>query len=838
MGGEAGVGKTALAQRFTDELHADVLWGRCDPFVTPPPLGPLLEVAEGAGTGADAFREDAGAHAIATALLDLPRARAPLVLVLEDLHWADEATLDALRVLGRRVGTTQTLVVATYRDDELDRAHPLRIVLGELATTSAVARLVVEPLSPAAVAELAAEVDVDAAKLHRLTSGNPFYVTEVLAAGGRDVPTTVRDAVLARVAHLSASAAAVVEAAAVAPPMLDAALTIAVCGDASDSVDECLATGVLVAVEDGIAFRHELARVAVEETLSPTRRLALHRGVLLALTDRPHGAADLARIAHHAEHAADGEAVLRYAPAAAEQATRLGAHREAAAQYARALSFAERLSPEEQASLHERRSDALYLTDDQVEAIAELEQAIEHHLRAGALDRAAAARGRLVSYLTCRGLLAEAEDSATQSIAVLGELPESALLADATAAMALISAYRGDDTSAIAWGERTLELARRFGGPEKRIEASIELGTVELFRTGESRSLERTLDEARELRLSQLAANAMHNLALGSAARGSHESAARWIEAGLAHCDGLELDLWRLALLSLRVRLELNGGAWTDATSTADVILAEIRDSPEPRLQALLVLALVRARRGDPDTDLSSRRRDLIVSAASDPGWHASLACVRAEVAWLERRLDGVRDETAVVVANSAGDAGVVVGRRARVLAPEERDRRRRTGGGDRAVVAPARGDWRGAADAWRARDRPYETALALSEADDEEALRDPSRSCSDSGPAQWRGWSRAGCASGASAASHAGLDARRRRMRRHLTERQLEVLELSPTACATPRSPIASSSPGARSTTTSRRSCASSTCAPAARRSPPQRGSVCSKTGSAAVPT
>ena len=630
-----------------------------------------------------------------------------------------------------------------------------------------------------AVSQLAAGAGLDAAELHRLTSGNPFYLTEVLASGCSDVPATVRDAVLARVAHLSASAVAVVEAAAVAPPMLDAALTIAVCGDASDSVDECLATGVLVAVEDGIAFRHELARVAVEETLSPTRRLALHRGVLLALTDRPHGAADLARIAHHAEHAADGEAVRRFAPAAAEQATRLGAHREAAAQYARALSFAESLSPEEQASLHERRSDALYLTDDQVEAIAELELAIEHHLRAGALDRAAAARGRLVSYLTCRGLLAEAEDSATQSIAVLGELPESALRGDATAAMALIAAYRGDDTSVIAWGERTLELARRFGGPEKCVDASIELGTVELFRTGESRLLERTLDEARELRLSQLAANAMHNLALGSAARGSHESAARWVEAGLAHCDGLELDLWRLALLSLRVRLELNGGAWTDATSTADVILAEIRDSPEPRLQALLVLALVRARRGDPDTDRLLAEADLIVSAASDPGWHASLACVRAEVAWLERRLDGVRDETAVVWQTAQETpASRWVGELAYW--------RRKNGIEDvvpAAVTGPwslqLGGDWRGAADAWRARDRPYETALALSEADDEEALRESLAELQrlGAGPLarmvarRLRERGVRGVARGPRRSTTANAG--------HLTERQLEVLKL-----------------------------------------------------------
>ena len=265
--------------------------------------------------------------------------------------------------------------------------------------------------------------------------------------------------------------------------------------------------------------------------------------MLLAFTDRPHDAADLARIAHHAEQAADRDAVLRYAPAAAEEATRLGAHREAAAQYARALRFAGALSPEEQASLHERRSDALYLMDDQVAAIAELEQAIHHHRAAGAVDREAAARGRLVSYLTCRGHLSEADRAAAHSIEVLGALPESPLLAEATSAMALVSAYHGDDDASIRWARRTLDLALRCGDDEKRIGASIRLGVVHLIRTGDPIPLERTVEDAREHRLGQLVAEAMHYLALGWFLRGSSEHAERWIEAGLAYCDGFELDL-------------------------------------------------------------------------------------------------------------------------------------------------------------------------------------------------------------------------------------------------------------------------------------------------------
>ena len=726
VSGEAGVGKTALARLFAHELgeRAALHWGACDPLLTPPPLGPLLEIAASAPQGVADAIEGGGANAIAAALLEVGRRSRPAVLVVEDLHWADEATLDVLRVLGRRVGGASAVVLATYRDDELGRFQPLRIVLGELATAEAVVRLPLSPLSRAGVAQLAQERGADVGELYRLTSGNPFYVTEALATGDSEIPSTVRDVVLSRVAQLSAPAAAVVEAASVAPPSLDAPLTLAVCGDASDSVDECLASGVLVALDGGVAFRHELARVAVEDTLSPTRRLALHRAVLLALTDPVRGSADLARIAHHAESASDTDAVLRYAPAAAEEATRLGAHREAAAQYGRALRFGGGLPPEEQATLLERRSDALYQTDDQVAAIAELERAIEHHRSAGAVDREAAARARLVPLLTCRGLLSEAENAGTRSIEVLDALPESMFLADATSAMALLSAYRGDEDAVVAWGERTMALARRFGDTEKQIDAAIRLGTTALVRAGDPLPLERALDDARKHRLSQLAAHAMHNLALGHAAHGAHQPASRWIDAGLAHCDGLELDLWRLALLSLRVRIELDRGAWTDATSTAGTIVAETRDSPEPRLQALLVLALVRARRGDPDTGPILAEAATVVAAATDPSWHAALARTRAEVAWLERRPDGVREATDPAYRHAQDAASSWLGELAYW--------RRKNGILDDVPATAAApwslhlaGDWRGAAAAWRERDRPYETALALSEADDEEALRE-----------------------------------------------------------------------------------------------------------------
>ncbi|HKQ16938.1 MAG TPA: AAA family ATPase, partial [Solirubrobacterales bacterium] len=398
VSGEAGAGKTSLVRRFCEQLPGGttVLSGACDPLVTPRPLGPFLEIGE------QSDRTIAGETApdVAGALLDL--ALEPVVFVVEDLHWADEATLDVVRLLGRRLASTSGLAIVTYRDDELARDHSLRICLGDLATTEGVQRLHVEPLTVDGVRQLASGRDIDPVALFELTSGNPFYVTEVLAGGNGAVPETVRDIVLARVAQLSPPAAAVVEAASIAPPSLDAPLLLAVCGEAADSVDECLASGVVRAVDGAVGFRHELARTAVEESLSPARRLALHRAVLLGLADESRGL-DLARLAFHAEAADDEPAVLRFAPAAAEQAARAGSYREAAAQYDRALRFAGNLGPGDRAALLEGRSRACYLADDQLEAIAVIREAIRCRQEQDAPLQEARALTELADYLNCRG---------------------------------------------------------------------------------------------------------------------------------------------------------------------------------------------------------------------------------------------------------------------------------------------------------------------------------------------------------------------------------------------------------------------------------------------------
>src|SRR5215469_7422034 len=220
LAGEAGIGKTALLRRFCADVDgsARVLWAGCEPLFTPRPLGPVLDLAVMIG-GEVAARAADGARPfdVAAALLRELRSAGPSVLVLEDVHWADEATLDVVRLAGRRVADVPVLLVLSWRDDELGPSHPLRIVLGDLPGSDLVTRLELAGLSPQAVAELARPAGIDAGELHRRTAGNPFFVTEVLATGPGPVPHSVRDAVLARAARLGDPARDLLDAAAVVP---------------------------------------------------------------------------------------------------------------------------------------------------------------------------------------------------------------------------------------------------------------------------------------------------------------------------------------------------------------------------------------------------------------------------------------------------------------------------------------------------------------------------------------------------------------------------------------------------------------------------------------------
>jgi DNA-binding CsgD family transcriptional regulator/tetratricopeptide (TPR) repeat protein len=721
---EAGGGKSALIRRFCAELpgHARVLRGGCDALATPRPLGPFADVAVQSGGQLAALLEEGCKPGQVLGAVRDELANGSTVLVLEDLHWADEATLDVVSLLGRRIETIPVLVIATFRDDEIDRARPLRILLGDLATASGVRRLSLAPLSEDALTQLAAGHSVDPCELHRLTGGNPFFVNEVLEAGGDRIPASVQDVVLARAARLSPVGVEVLELVAIAPPHLEFSLAERVCPDASAAVDECFAAGVLVDDGVGIAFRHELARAVCERALAPRRRRQLHRLLLAALSEGP-GARDLARAAHHAEAAGDGAAVLRFAPGAGAKAASLGANREAVAQYARALRFADALPPGHRAELLERQGEALYNTDDQMASMASLREAVECHRAVGDVYREVDVLSRMVWSLTCVGLTEEAEELANHAVGLLEPLPPSRRHAVAYASMALLGMYANDVDGAITWGNRAMEFARRFGDNATFVDALITVGTVECLndRPSGTRTLEEALELARAGAITNLVLRALNNLAEVAVGHRSHRLAARYLDEALEVCAEPDLDLWRVNLLCIKARNELNAGRWSEAAELGTFLAGDLHDSPRPRFEGRLVLALVRARRGDPGV-----REPLEAAADSvypdEAEWLAPLAATRAEIAYL----GGLPDEVDNLTRRAfelASDLSWPVG--------ELACWRRRAGVDDPASKNAAEpwalelaGRHEDAAAAWLVLGCRYEAALALGHSADEGFLR------------------------------------------------------------------------------------------------------------------
>jgi DNA-binding CsgD family transcriptional regulator len=727
VGGEAGVGKTALVRRFCEEHRGSgrIVWGACDPLFTPRPLGPFVEVAQATGGELEELvTSGARPHEIAAALVrELEDAA---ILVIEDVHWADEASLDVLRLTARKIAPVPGFALVTYRDDELDRVHPLRILLGEVAAGPAVDRMKLEPLSAEAVEELAAPHDVDGEDLFRKTAGNPFFVTEVLASGDGEIPDTVRDAVLTRAVRLSPAGRSLLEAVAMTPPQSELWLLEELAADAVGALEECLASGMLTAEPSGIAFRHELARRAVEESLAPDRALALHRLALAALTAPRRGAPDLARLAHHAEAAEDGDAVLRFAPAAGERAASLGAHREAAAQFARALRHAENLPIEAEAELLERRSYECYLIDEFDESVEAESRAVERYRDVGDRLREGSALCALSRRIWCGGRTAEAAEASRSAVDLLEQLPPGRELALAYGVASAICLNSEDAEGTFAWGARALQLAERLGDTEVVVYALNNMGTMRLL-LGDAEGtelLDRSLDLAKQTGLDEPAGRAFIHFGWALSRNRAYDELEERMRAGIEFCNEHGLSLWELYLRVYRARSELDRGRWDEAAETARLVLDQQRSATLLRTLALVVLALVRARRGDPDTWPLLDEAHALAEASEELQGIVPVAAARAEAAWLAGDVDAAGEATEEAFRSVQGKtapwaigelaywrwrAGVLQAPPSHAAEPYELQ----------IAGKPCR-----AAERWRELGCPYEAAVALADSDDEADLR------------------------------------------------------------------------------------------------------------------
>jgi len=714
VGGEAGIGKTVLLQELCARQRVmRGLWGGCDDLSTPRPLAPLHDIAhqtQGAlltSIGSGANRDD-----IFTAALDELQ-RTSTLIVFEDMHWADEATLDLLKFLGRRIHRTRSMIVVSYRDDEVGPRHPLRVVIGDLPHAST-HRMSVAPLSESAVVQLARRAGRRPEGIYGITAGNPLFVTEVLAADADSVPVTVRDAVLARTARLAPAAREIAELVCVVPGRTESWLLDQAAQPDAEAIEGCLGIGMVLSEDGSVSYRHELVRRALEDSLPRPRKLDLHAKVLAVLRARP--AVSAARLAHHAGAACNAEEVLRYAPIAAVQAASVGAHREAASHYQIACRYSERLPPHERVKLQERLSFEYYLTGQHERAI-EIQRTVLEYWRA---TRQRLQEGNTLHWLSdlseWAGHRAEANRYALDAVATLESLTPGPELARAYCSRASVCMEAHENESAIEWAQRAIAIAEPEDNNEILSDALHARGISRLILGDKAGWAD--LERAQRLALAGgdpgLIASSYNHLASMAVSGRLYDQAVRHFRDGLRYCEEHDLDSWRLYMLAYRARMRLEQGDWNRASEDAEEVLRHPRTTSVSRIPALRIRGHLRIRRGDPDANLPLEEARALAGPMPELQRVGTLAAIEAEAAWLAGDREGVLREVlpAYELVCRRRDPRMKGELAAWLWRVEALDQHPTDIAEPYALEIS--GDWRGAARAWKELGCPYEQAIVL----------------------------------------------------------------------------------------------------------------------------
>jgi DNA-binding CsgD family transcriptional regulator len=721
VAGEAGIGKTSLVRTFLTAASGDVrvLAGGCEDLFTPRPLGPLRDAARAAvGPLGEALRDpvDPG-RLLAAAAEELAAPPSPTVLVIEDAHWADEPTLDVVRYLTARIHELPAVLVVTFRDDALSVDHPLRTLLGALSSEDA-RRLRLTPLTARSVSELAGSKGVDADELFRLTGGNPFFVTEVLAFPDETVAPTIVDAVLARVAALDDDSQTALGRVAVVPAGVEIDLLRSLVDDLAP-IAHAERAGVLEVRGSVVGFRHELARRAVVQSLPAISRLQLNAEVLDVLLGRED--ADPFRVLHHAVEAGDDEAVVTQGLVAARTAFLMGAHRQATVCYEQVLARGHLLDPAHRARIGEAYAWALSNTNRLDPAAGAASRAVDDWEQVGDdvhLVRALVNLSRQ-QWLTER--TAASRVSAVRALELTEQAPASRQRATALLNMGGLLVLLDEELAGLPYLHQAADLAERLDlgnvvalCHNYRGSARLQLGD----RMGEAELLE-SIELARRLDNHEYVLRGHYNLVEGLWRLDDLAQATLYLAAAEDYLRDRDFPVYTYMCTARRLRLAAQRGEWGPAAAGLSGLLEGRGQVGMIGRESLPFLARLRVRQGHGDTprllELSRehvRRADLLEWSVP-----VGLACI--EHAWLGGA-DGSAEPFADQLLEQTDRPGMFVQR------GELMRWRRRIGLSVQDVpdcperyAAGLAGDWRAAAQLWEAVGDPYERALELLESDE-----------------------------------------------------------------------------------------------------------------------
>ncbi len=640
--GEAGTGKTSLIRHFSEQVkgRANVLVSLCDSLFTPRPLGPIYDLLYkadrelAANLASIPSRTDLFAS-VYHAFTSLDK---PTIFIIEDVHWADEATLDFIKFFSRRINHSSSLLLMSCREYEATCNHPLRNVFGELPRDS-FCKVTLPAFSRNLVDKLARERGYQGESLYEITGGNPFYVTEMLASYREDIPDNIKDAVLALFNPLVGKTRDLWEMLSIMPDGMETANLAKVDNDWEQALDRCVSYGIILINNDKVVYKHELFRRTIESSISPLRRLQLNKRILELFLEQFEGEGEIQRIVHYATNAGDNTIVAKYAPVAAQQAVKLAAHTQAAKLYKTAIDFNEDKSPEKLIPLYESYAYECYLTNQIEEAIIFVGKALRLHQLSGDRTRIGDSTRFLSRLWWFFGNRKEALKYGMEAISIFEKEPISAEKAMAYSNLSQLKMLSEEFEETLHWGNQAISMARELNNPDILSHALNNVGTAQLGRPERQEEGFNNLTESLELALQndaqEHAARAYTNIISNFTANRQYDKARIFLEKGVRYCLDKDLHSWMRYKLGWKARLLLENGCVEEARQVA-VSLLEFPDLTSiVKINALFVLGILETWQGNPESIQYLEEARQLASRAEEPQRVMPVSLAFAQYEWL-----------------------------------------------------------------------------------------------------------------------------------------------------------------------------------------------------------
>ena len=608
ISGEAGIGKTSLIKTFCRERQKEcrILQGSCDALFTPRPLAPLYDIALQIDAGLwENSKTIAGKTVFFSRIFhELERQKAATIVIFEDIHWADEATLDFIKFLARRISLLNCLFILTYRSDEIHARHPLKNELGQLPHDS-FTRLLLAPLSKQAVDKMAAEKGYRGEDVYDISGGNPFYVSEILASYSAGIPDNVKDAILSVYNRQDEHTSHIWQILSTAPAGFETRYLEKLDRSYVAAVENSLESGILILNGDAICFKHELYRRTIETSLSPFVRIALNKKILGLLLESFEEDQENERIIHHAKNANEYDIAIKHIPLAAKKAARLGSHFEAARLYFSAIEYYLETDDEKLVEFYELYAYECYLINSIKEAIIFQEKSLNIRTKRNNIEKKEKSEQKKTRLWWFEGDREQAERYSNQANQLLNHQPSSRAKAKAFSVMTQLRMLSDEYDECIFWGEKAIAMAKELGDEETLSHALTNVGSIKMLSQSTNQQgialLRQSLKIALKNSYHEHVARAYSNLGGKGLEIKDYVPAMVALEAGILYCEERDLNFKKQYLLSKKAKILLETGHWDEAYDIVDNLIKNEGHAPIIIFDAFVVLATIKMRRGDND---------------------------------------------------------------------------------------------------------------------------------------------------------------------------------------------------------------------------------------------